>query len=584
MSSEQIAYASKIANEIEKQSTTNIHLLEERGQLEQTEDYEGGEEDRFSGVIRSPPASDVSSTPGVGGAWGVKGGKGGGGGGVKASPADKDTTWRKEPAKPSPSGTGLTGLPFKTKIIPGGSTKSTGTGLLNQLLPGGAKLDTPGAASRITTSQLPPTPPPGLGSASGATAPPGLSMAAVSPAISVTPAPAGPSAKRSGVVSSQEVDDATAAIQFTDDSPLPPISSPIPTTDPAVATTTATPAKATEGTTTAGAEAAKKPPAKALNPNAKEFSFKFNAAAVEFKPSFAIPAGPAAVPVAPITPTPPSPAPIASPYTAQQSPGGSTAGAGGGGGYNNNNKGPARHRSNSYASSQQQQQPPPMGNMPPAGVPMYGGPQYGNQMPHGGMMTYPDPSQMQGGPQGGGGQEMMPMGEVMHPYPGPMPGQMMMPAGAYGPGPQQGAYYIMPQGMNQPMMMMQQPGGYPGGVQVIYQQPPQMYAPGTAPGMPPQQQQAMMMQHPGYPQQQVQSPNIAQGGPPQMVHMGGQPPLRPQQQMQSPQQQQQYTMVSPDPNNRGIQQLQGPPSGGGAPRASNPNIGYNSDSAPRNTQ
>lgn len=46
MSKEQIARAERLSREIERQTSTNVHLLEERGQLEESE-Y--NEEDRFSG-------------------------------------------------------------------------------------------------------------------------------------------------------------------------------------------------------------------------------------------------------------------------------------------------------------------------------------------------------------------------------------------------------------------------------------------------------------------------------------------------------------------------------------------------------
>ena len=51
MTAEQIARADKVAREIESTSSSNSHLREERGQIEQDETMD--EEDRYSGVIRS---------------------------------------------------------------------------------------------------------------------------------------------------------------------------------------------------------------------------------------------------------------------------------------------------------------------------------------------------------------------------------------------------------------------------------------------------------------------------------------------------------------------------------------------------
>jgi hypothetical protein len=63
---EQRDHAEKLAHLIEKTVTNNVHLKEERGQIDETEDEENwNEEDRFSGVIRqADPPSSPSPSPG----------------------------------------------------------------------------------------------------------------------------------------------------------------------------------------------------------------------------------------------------------------------------------------------------------------------------------------------------------------------------------------------------------------------------------------------------------------------------------------------------------------------------------------
>lgn len=437
MTPEQIAHAERLAREIEGSTSTNIHLQEERGHLQEREI---DEEEMYSGVIRSEPVSSppgISSPPGMGKSPGDQGGK-------------KSTRGNNSLPENNPWKRGL-------KLTPSGSPPAAAPAAVNvkQKGNGAAASRLPNAKSGTPSPRTPSSAPIIQGMAPNA--PPGMSIPAA-PGLGVVKKTSPPSYATAAAANVPQV-----TLPLGDEKPMVPPT--VATTTPEIAPAVAEglpsppvletnieikPGKQDDGvkTTEASTEAKESKPGevkkKGLNPNA----FSFNPSAKPFQPILNSPpiatasADSSSVPTTPQQPSMPA---------ILNSPGGSVQYPPYPGAedysYDGSINTPAPMVPMVDMSGQQQQtlnngQLPPQGmaqpvmSWMPGGAPMPFDP---NTMANPGMMQGMPRQQFYVGPNG----EMIPMPQM------PMPNQQTMSGDYMTPNPQ----------MFMPQMMFNGPGG-----------------------------------------------------------------------------------------------------------------------------
>ena len=281
ITSEQLAYAERMAREIEGQTSSNIHVQEERGQvIERDID----EEDRFSGVVRTPttPASTGSS------------------GGIAPKTA-WDRGQKIGAAAAGPPAAGAAGKAGSKAATPKANSGSTPTKVSYASAATGSSAPASSEVSPSSSGKL--APPPNLslqpgGSSTAAAA--AASNKPLPPPPALSPATKPPSASTVTTTSTVTAVSTATTVSVTTDAVATTT-----TTTTGVSTESAAKPEGEPATAAAAATTSEAKPAAKLNANAKPFEFK--ATAKEFVPTFLkAPAVPLEAPATPIQQLPPT--------------------------------------------------------------------------------------------------------------------------------------------------------------------------------------------------------------------------------------------------------------------------------------